>query len=139
MVDIKLIEQKIELETELKDAKLWLAQKELVSYNVYKEANPTSREAMDKVVSRLKLEDDSWLEKESDLITKEVMYKKVALIVEVLNNTLNAMSRHSDISKNYFEELISTYSSYSNALGVGGYIKNEVDWEKVSQDSRMDR
>ena len=101
MIDIKLIEQKIELETELKDAKLWLAQKELVSYNVYKEANPTSREAMDKVVSRLKLEDDSWLEKEADLITKEVMYKKVALIVDVLNNTLNAMSRHSDISKSY--------------------------------------
>ena len=115
MLDIKLIEQKIELETELKDAKLWLAQKELVSYNVYKEANPTSREAMDKVVSRLKLEDDYWLEKEADLITKEVMYKKVALIVEVLNNTLNAMSRHSDISKSYFEEL---QSGYIKSLGL---------------------
>ena len=109
MLDIILIEQKIELETELKDAKLWLAQKELVSYNVYKEANPTSREAMDKVVSRLKLEDDSWLEKEADLIIKEVMYKKVALIVDVLNNTLNAMSRHSDISKSYFEEFQSDF------------------------------
>ena len=115
MLDIKLIEQKIELETELKDAKLWLAQKELVSYNVYKEANPTSREAMDKVVSRLKLEDDSWLEKEADLITKEVMYKKVALIVDVCNNTLNAMSRHSDISKSYFEEL---QSGYIKSLGL---------------------
>ena len=109
MLDIKLIEQKIELETELKDAKLWLAQKELVSYNVYKEANPTSREAMDKVVSRLKLEDETWLEKEAELIMKEVMYKKVALVVEVLNNTLNAMSRHKDISKGYFEELQSGY------------------------------
>ena len=115
MLDIKLIEQKIELETELKDAKLWLAQKEVVEYNNFKEANPTSREAMDKVVSRLKLEDDSWLEKEADLITKEVMYKKVALIVEVLNNTLNAMSRHSDISKSYFEEL---QSGYIKSLGL---------------------
>lgn len=109
MIDIKLLQLKIELETELKDAKLWLAQKELVSYNVYKEANPTSRESMDKVVSRLKLEDDSWLEREADLIIKEVMYKKVALIVDILNNTLNAMSRHSDISKRYFEELQSGY------------------------------
>ena len=40
MLDIKLIEQKIELETELKDAKLWLAQKEVVEYNNFKEANP---------------------------------------------------------------------------------------------------
>ena len=38
------------------------------------------------------------------------------------------------LEKNYFEELISTYSSYPKALGVGGYIKNEVNWEKVSQD-----
>lgn len=115
MLDIKVLQLKIELETELKDAKLWLNQKEVVEYNNFKEANPTSREAMDKVVSRLKLEDDSWMEKEADLITKEVMYKKVALIVEVLNNTLNAMSRHSDISKSYFEEL---QSGYIKSLGL---------------------
>jgi GT2 family glycosyltransferase len=28
----------------------------------------------------------------------------------------------------YFKELISTYSNYPEALGVGGYITNEVDW-----------
>ena len=109
MINVKLIEQKIELETELKDAKLWLAQKEVLEYSVYKEANPSSREAMDKVVAKLKMEDEIWLEKESELISKEVTYKKVALIIEVLNNTLNAMSRHSDISKNYFEELQDGY------------------------------
>lgn len=38
------------------------------------------------------------------------------------------------LEKNYFEKLIVTYASYPNALGVGGYIKNEVNWEKVSQD-----
>ena len=109
MIDIKLIEQKIELETELKDAKLWLNQKEVLEYSVYKEANPSSREAMDKIVAKLKMEDETWLEKEGELISKEVTYKKVALIIEVLNNTLNAMSRHSDISKGYFEELQDGY------------------------------
>ena len=115
MLDIKLIEQKIELETELKDAKLWLAQKETLEYSVYKEANPSDKSALDKVVAKLKMNDDSWLEKEAELITKEVMYKKVALIVEVLNNTLNAMSRHSDISKSYFEEL---QCDYIKSLGL---------------------
>ena len=115
MINIKLIEQKIELETELKDAKLWLAQKEVLEYSVYKEANPSSREAMDKVVARLKMEDETWLEREAELISKEVTYKKVALIIEVLNNTLNAMSRHSDISKSYFEEL---QSGYIKSLGL---------------------
>jgi GT2 family glycosyltransferase len=31
----------------------------------------------------------------------------------------------------YFEELISTYHKYPEALGVGGYINNEVSWTKV--------
>ena len=115
MLDIKLIEQKIELETELKDAKLWLNQKEIVEYTNFKEANPSSREAMDKVVAKLKMEDEIWLEREADLISKEVTYKKVALIIEVLNNTLNAMSRHEDISKKYFEEL---QSGYIKSLGL---------------------
>ena len=34
----------------------------------------------------------------------------------------------------YFEEIIKTYSVYPNALGVGGYIKNETKWEKVADD-----
>jgi thioesterase domain-containing protein len=109
VINVKLIEQKIELETELKDAKLWINQKEIVEYTNFKEANPSSREAMDKVIAKLKMEDEIWLEREAELISKEVIYKKVALIIEVLNNTLNAMSRHEDISKKYFEELQDGY------------------------------
>ncbi len=30
----------------------------------------------------------------------------------------------------YFEKLIATYSTYPDAIGVGGYISNEVPWEK---------
>ncbi|OCB70605.1 glycosyl transferase family 2 [Flavobacterium piscis] len=36
------------------------------------------------------------------------------------------------LRKNYFEELIKTYSDYPEALGVGGYITNETKWEKVN-------
>ena len=31
----------------------------------------------------------------------------------------------------YFEELLNTYSLYPDVLGVGGYITNEVAWEKA--------
>jgi GT2 family glycosyltransferase len=35
---------------------------------------------------------------------------------------------------NYFEELLKTYIEYPDALGVGGYISNEVAWRKTSAD-----
>lgn len=36
------------------------------------------------------------------------------------------------LRENYFEELIKTYNDYPEALGVGGYITNETQWEKVN-------
>src|SRR5690606_33344575 len=38
------------------------------------------------------------------------------------------------LAKDYFEKLIQTYNTYPNALAVGGYINNEVKWQKVSED-----
>lgn len=35
------------------------------------------------------------------------------------------------LEKGYFENLIGTYSNHPDALGVGGYITNEVQWENV--------
>jgi glycosyltransferase involved in cell wall biosynthesis len=35
------------------------------------------------------------------------------------------------LEPNYFEEIIKTYSIFPEALGVGGYINNETQWEKV--------
>ncbi len=35
------------------------------------------------------------------------------------------------LEPNYFEELLKTYKIYPNALGVGGYIKNEIKWEEI--------
>lgn len=35
------------------------------------------------------------------------------------------------LASNYFEEIIKTYTIYPEALGVGGYITNEVAWQHV--------
>ncbi len=35
------------------------------------------------------------------------------------------------LQKDYFEKLIDTYKHFPEALGVGGYIKNQVVWKKV--------
>ncbi|NJW54036.1 glycosyltransferase family 2 protein [Salinimicrobium oceani] len=37
------------------------------------------------------------------------------------------------LEPNYFTEIFHTYTRYPEALGVSGYIANEVDWKKVSQ------
>ena len=39
------------------------------------------------------------------------------------------------LTLNYFETLISTYYKYPKALGVGGYIINEIHWKPVKTDS----
>ena len=38
------------------------------------------------------------------------------------------------LNYNYFEEIIKIYSNYPDALGVGGYITNEVTWVNVGSD-----
>lgn len=35
---------------------------------------------------------------------------------------------------NYFQEIIQTYQLYPDALGVGGYINNEIQWGQVKED-----
>lgn len=37
------------------------------------------------------------------------------------------------LTESYFETLINTYSIHPEALGVGGYIINEVEWKKNNQ------
>ena len=38
------------------------------------------------------------------------------------------------LEHNYFEEILKTYTVFPEALGVGGFINNESNWEKVSFD-----
>ncbi|QHI35226.1 hypothetical protein IMCC3317_05720 [Kordia antarctica] len=40
------------------------------------------------------------------------------------------------LDKTYFENLIKTYKIHPNALGVGGYITNEIVWTKISDDNQ---
>ena len=35
------------------------------------------------------------------------------------------------LSTDYFEQLLSTYQKYPDALGVGGYIDNEIKWQPI--------
>jgi glycosyltransferase involved in cell wall biosynthesis len=37
------------------------------------------------------------------------------------------------LESNYFEEILKTYTTFPEALGVGGYISNEVKWQKVPE------
>lgn len=38
------------------------------------------------------------------------------------------------LTPTYFKQLLGTYETYPNALGVGGYILNEIKWQKVPDD-----
>ncbi|MCG2611248.1 glycosyltransferase [Flavobacterium sp. SM15] len=41
------------------------------------------------------------------------------------------------LEETYFTEILKTYKEYPNALGVGGYITNEVEWQKVGKDYKV--
>ncbi|SHG65934.1 Glycosyltransferase, GT2 family [Salegentibacter echinorum] len=42
------------------------------------------------------------------------------------------------LEPNYFENLIATYKDFPNAVGVGGYIKNEVEWRRSKEPVKFD-
>ena len=42
------------------------------------------------------------------------------------------------LDPDYFEQLLATYSHFPEAIGVGGYITNEVSWEKTDQEKTED-
>ena len=89
--------------------KLKLEQKELVEYTNWKskEENVGSREAMDKVVARLKLESDTWLNEEADLIELKNRAILVGNIYDVLVGYIGqGISKESvdKIAEEYIEE-----------------------------------
>ena len=91
--------------------KLKLEQKELVEFNNWKsmEENINSREAMDKTIARLKLESDSWLNKEADLIELKNKATLVGNIYEVLVGYINQGISKEVVDK-IAEEYIETFS-----------------------------
>ena len=41
------------------------------------------------------------------------------------------------LEPNYFKNLLSTYSIYPEAIGVGGYICNEVNWKPLEENTKI--
>lgn len=110
MIKLELLNLKIKLEEEVLRAKLYLSQKEVVEYTSWKNANPTDRSAMDKILSQLKLEDEVWLQKEQDLISQEMALKMINLRVDVLQNTLRALGNpQSGITNEMFQIIQEEY------------------------------
>src|SRR5574344_2825941 len=86
-----IIAIKYNLNTQRDYLKLKLEQKELVEVANWKakEENASSREAMDKTIARLKLEDESWMLEEADLIEIKNKATLVGNIYDTLMTYLN--------------------------------------------------
>ena len=55
--------------------------------------------------------------------------------IKMVNNNTEIICFLDDdiiLEENYFENLLNTYKTQKDALAVGGYIKNEVYWEKAA-------
>ena len=104
-----IIAIKYNLNTQRDYLKLKLEQKELVEYTNWraKDENASNREAMEKVVAKLKLENDTWLNEEADLIELKNKATLVGNIYDVLVGYINqGLSKEvvDKISDEYIEE-----------------------------------
>ena len=104
-----IIAIKYNLNTQKDYLKLKLEQKELVEYSNWraKDENIGSRESMEKTVARLKLESDSWLNEEVDLIELKNKATLAGNIYDVLVGYINqGLSKESvdKIANEYIEE-----------------------------------
>ena len=111
-----IIAIKYNLNTQRDYLKLKLEQKELVEYTNWraKEENVNSREAMEKVVARLKLENDTWLNEEADLIELKNKATLVGNIYDVLVGYINQ-----GISKEVVDRMS---EEYIETFNLGAYL-----------------
>ena len=111
-----IIAIKYNLNTQRDYLKLKLEQKELVEFNNWKskEENASSREAMEKVIAKLKLESDSWLNEEVDLIEFKNKATLVGNIYEVLVGYIGQ-----GISKEVVDKIA---DEYIEELGLGEFL-----------------
>jgi len=86
-----LLKIKLNLGTKKDMLKLALDQKEIVQYNAYKatEIGSKDRSSLEKVVARLKLEDETWLEQEEALVLLKNKATVVNNIIELLQGYIN--------------------------------------------------
>ncbi len=95
---------------------------------------------------------DGSINSETEVVLKENHFKNLKYYLVDLKNRGLTKQRNFGIKKvnleseivcfldddtvlesNYFEEILKTYIIYPEALGVGGYINNEVVWTKVTE------
>ena len=112
----EIIAIKYNLNTQRDYLKLKLEQKELVEFNNWKsmEENINSREAMDKTIARLKLENDTWLNEEADLIELKNKATLAGNIYDVLVGYIN---------QGFSKEVVDKISDeYIEEFGLGEYL-----------------
>ena len=119
MLDIKLLQLRVNLERSYKELKLELKQKELVQYASYKLANSSDKSSKEKIIDSLKLADDAWLLQEEELLAKEGHLKIVNLVIDTLQSTIGAMSFHKEIDKDYFDRLQDDYLAFLESELLG--------------------
>ncbi|WP_046745273.1 glycosyltransferase family 2 protein [Kordia zhangzhouensis] len=56
--------------------------------------------------------------------------------VSETSNVICFLDDDTILEAHYFEHLLETYKTYPNALGVGGYITNEVHWTKITENNQ---
>ena len=111
-----IIAIKYNLNTQRDYLKLKLEQKELVEFNNWKsmEENINSREAMDKTIARLKLENDTWLNEEADLIELKNKATLAGNIYDTLIVYLNQGFAKESVDK--------IANEYIKEFGLGDYL-----------------
>lgn len=111
-----IIAIKYNLNTQRDYLKLKLEQKELVEYANWraKDENANSREAMEKIVARLKLENDTWLNEEADFIELKNKATLVGNIYDTLAGYINQ-----GISKEVVDKIAEEYIEEFN---LGEYL-----------------
>ena len=111
-----IIAIKYNLNTQRDYLKLKLEQKELVEYTNWraKDENINNREAMDKTIARLKLENDSWLNEEADLIEIKNKATLVGNIYDVLVGYIGQ-----GLSKEVVDKIA---EEYIEEFGLGEYL-----------------
>ena len=104
---IELMQMLNEAREKMTELKLWLSQKEVVEYFNWKQANPSDRTAMDKVIAQLKMNDDVWLEKEEEYYKWQNRYTYVKNIYDIVNNMMQREDYTRDDIDSFIRNLIS--------------------------------
>ena len=111
-----IIAIKYNLNTQRDYLKLKLEQKELVEFNNWraKEGNANSREAMEKTIARLKLESETWLNEEADLIE---LKNKATLVGNIFDTLAGYIGQ--GISKEVVDKIA---NEYIEEFGLGEFL-----------------